>query len=352
MMGHKKKIKILGSLALIILLAMLLFNSGTGSFWRFEFNESNQSESRLTYDPERVGEGGIELGESFGIALLDAPIGTKEHGMRKSQFLNPRENLSGYLSVSNQMHDAYDYLVFCLLDYRQVPFTFNNESGQILHKIHLEPYEAGFYPFELAEIEDGGHDFEIVVIFRPYENSLNETFRRSTRGGHLGSRRLNIFVGNYSDLPAVNYTNMSVMSCCSCGSEYMHGEGMLLTKEPCSKQLWLTEDVEPGGLLNYTINAGTYEYPVTFAMIVLLDYKPIPLNVNGTDLVIFGKFEPVEFVAIPASLIVPEEKGVHELLVLWFPVPYKRLETSPGVIVRFEQWSWCVSSTRVGLNVT
>ena len=58
---------------------MLLFNSGTGSFWRFEFNESNQSESRLTYDPERVGEGGIELGESFGIALLDAPIGTKEH---------------------------------------------------------------------------------------------------------------------------------------------------------------------------------------------------------------------------------------------------------------------------------
>jgi hypothetical protein len=57
MRGHKKKIKILGSLALIILLAMLLFNSGTGSFWRFEFNESNQSESRLTYDPERVGEG-------------------------------------------------------------------------------------------------------------------------------------------------------------------------------------------------------------------------------------------------------------------------------------------------------
>jgi hypothetical protein len=224
------------------------------------------------------------------------------------------------------MHEAYDYLIFCLLDYEQVPFTFDNESGQILYKIHLEPYEAGFYPFELNGIEEGGHDFEIVVIFRPYENSLNETFRRSTRGGHLGSQRQNLFVGNYSDLPAVNYTNMSVMSCCSCGSEYMHAEGMLITKEPCSKQLWLTEDVEPGGLLNYTINAGTYEYPVTFAMMVLLDYKPIPLNVNGTDLVIFGKFEPEEFVAIPASLIVPEEKGVHELLVLWFPVPYKRVQ--------------------------
>jgi len=351
-MGHKKKIKILGSLALIFLVAMLLFNSGTGSFWRFEFNESNQSESRLTYDPERVGEGGIELGESFGIALLDAPIGTKEHGMRKSQFLNPGENLSGYLSVSNQMHDAYDYLVFCLLDYRQVPFTFNNETGQILHKIHLEPYEASFYPFELAEIEDGGHDFEIVVIFRPYENSLNETFRRSTQGGHLGSMRLNLFVGNYSDLPAVNYTNMSAISCCSCGPEYPHGEGMFLTKEPCSNQLWLTEDVEPGELLNYTINAGTNEVPVTFAMMVLLDYKPIPINVNGSELVIFGKFEPEESVAIPASLIVPEEKGVHELLVLWFPVPYKRLETSPGVRVLIEQWPWTVSSTRVGLNVT
>ena len=44
MRGHKKKIKILGSLALIFLVAMLLFNSGTGSFWRFEFNESNPDE--------------------------------------------------------------------------------------------------------------------------------------------------------------------------------------------------------------------------------------------------------------------------------------------------------------------
>lgn len=32
-MGHIKKIKILGSLALIFLVAMLLFNSGTGSYW-------------------------------------------------------------------------------------------------------------------------------------------------------------------------------------------------------------------------------------------------------------------------------------------------------------------------------
>jgi len=351
-MGHKKKINLLGLLALIFLVAMLLFNSGTGSFWRFEFNESNQSESRLTYDPERVGEGGIELGESFGIALLDAPIGTKEHGMRKSQFLNPGENLSGYLSVSNQMHDAYDYLVFCLLDYRQVRFTFNNETGQILHKIHLEPYEASFYPFELAEIEDGGHDFEIVVIFRPYENSLNETFRSSTQGGHLGSMRLNLFVGNYSDLPAVNYTNMSVIACCSCGPEYPLYEEPFLTKEPCLTKLWLTEDVEPGELLNYTINAGADEVPVTFAMMALLDYEPIPINVNGSELVIFGEFEPGEKVAIPASLSVPEEKGVHELQVLWFPVPYKRLETSPGVRVLIEQWPWSVSSVRVGLNVT
>ena len=250
------------------------------------------------------------------------------------------------------MHDTYDYLIFCLLDYKQVPFTFDNESGQILHKIHLEPYGAGFYPFELAEIEEGGHDFEIVVIFRPHEHSLNKTFRLSTHGGHLGSMRRNLFVGNYSDLPALNYTNMSAISCCSCPLEYPPGEGAFLTKEPCSARPWLTEDVEPGGLLNYTINAGTYEYPVTFAMMVLLDYKPIPLNVNGTDLVIFGKFEPEEFVAIPASLIVPDENGVHELLVLWFPVPYKKLEISPGVIVRFEQWPWTKPSTRVGLNVS
>ena len=348
-MGHKKKIKILGSLALIFLVAMLLFDSGTGSTWIFRFNESNPSEGKVTYDPERVGAGGIELGESFGIAL--SLIGM-ENNKSLSKFLNPGENLSGYFYVNNRMHDAYDYLVFCLLDYRQVPFTFDNESGQILHMVHLEPYEEGSYPFELAEIEEGGHDFEIVVIFRPYEHSLNKSFRSCTLGTHMGSMKRNIFVGNYSDLPAVNYTNMSAIACCSCGPEYPLYDQPFLTKEPCSAKSWLTEDVEPGELLNYTINAGANEVPVTFAMMALLDYVPIPINVNGSELVIFGEFEPGEKVAIPASLIVPEEKGVHELLVLWFPVPYKRLETSPGVRVRFEQWPWTRTSTRVGLNVT
>jgi hypothetical protein len=204
----------------------------------------------------------------------------------------------------------------------------------------------------LEEIEEGGHDFEIVVVFRPYEHSLNETFRLMTHGGHLGSMRLNLFVGNYSDLPAVNYTNMSVISCCSCPPEYPVGLGAFLTKGPCSTRPWLTEDVETGELLNYTINTGTEEVPVTFAMMVLLDYKPIPINVNGSDLVIFGKFEPWEKVAISASLIVPEEMGVHELLVLWFPVPYKKLEISPGVRALIEPWPWTKTSTRVGLNVT
>ena len=223
----------------------------------------------------------------------------------------------------------------------------------IMNKIHLEPYESRFYSFELAQIEEGGHDFEIVVIFRPYENSLNKTFRLSTRGGHQGSMRRNLFVGNYSDLPALNYTNMSAISCCACSSEYRQGaEGIFIAKEPCSTKLWLTEDVKPGELLNYTINAGADEVPVTFALMALLDYEPIPINANGSELVIFGEFEPGEKVAIPASLSVPEEKGVHDLLVLWFPVPYKRLEISPGVRALIEQWPWTKTSTRVGLNVT
>jgi hypothetical protein len=346
-MGQEKKIVILGLLALMIVV-ILLINSGMGSEGMMNYNRSDPSESNLSSITSVMA--GLE---GFGIGLLDAPIGTAEHGMRKAQFLKPGENLSGYISVINHYHEANDYLIFCLLDYRQVPFTFDNESGQILHKIHLESYEAGFYPFELAEIEDGGHDFEIVVMFRPYENNtrFNEKFRVDVWTGRLGSMRLNLFVGNYSDLPALNYTNMSAISCCSCAPEYFHAEAILIAKEPCSKHVWRTEDVEPGGLLNYTINAGTYDNPVTLAMMVLLDYEPIPINVNGTELVIFGKFEPGEYVAIPASLIVPEEKGVHELLVLWFPVPYKKLEILPGVKARFEQWPW-TKNERVGLNVT
>ena len=179
MMEHEKRITVLIiSLILIGSAAMLLFyNNKITPQWKMECNE----QERITnYEIDRVK-------ESFGIGLYDSPIRTKENGMGYSKFLNLDEKFGGYLFVSNQMYKGNDFLIFCLLDYKQVPFTFDGEGKQILHKIHLGPFEEGFHHFELGEIEKGGHDFEIVVIMKPYEHSLNRTFRFSTDFSYLGS---------------------------------------------------------------------------------------------------------------------------------------------------------------------
>ena len=179
MMEHEKRITVLIiSLIVIGSVAMLLFyNNKITPQWKMECNESE----RITnYEIDRVK-------ESFGIGLYDSPIRTKENGMGYSKFLNLDEKFGGYLFVSNQMYKGNDFLIFCLLDYKQVPFTFDGEGKQILHKIHLGPFEEGFHHFELGEIEKGGHDFEIVVIMKPYEHSLNRTFRFSTDFSYLGS---------------------------------------------------------------------------------------------------------------------------------------------------------------------
>ncbi|HJH25622.1 MAG TPA: hypothetical protein C5S37_02365 [Methanophagales archaeon] len=302
-----------------------------------EYNESG----RITnYEINRVK-------ESFGIGLFDSPIGTKENGMGYSKFLNPGEEFKGYVFLSNQMYDGNDFLISCLLDYKQVPFKFDEEDKQVLHIIHLEPFEERFYSFDLGKIEKGGHDFEIVAIMKPYEHSLNRTFRFSTDFSYLGSGRKNLFVGTSNNLPVINYTNLSAISC---SSEYPLNNGILITKEPCSAKAWLTEEVKPGERLNYTINvAADREYLVSFAIMVLLDYEQVPINVNGSNSIIFGKLDAGEKVSIPASIIVPDKKGVHELMVVWFTDPNERLETSPGVRAHIRAGT--EPSIRVGLNV-
>lgn len=340
MMEHKKEIVLVLSLIVISSVAILLFyDNEIIPQWKMEYNESGRITEITEYDINKVG-------ESFGIGLYESPIRTKESGMGYSKFLNLGEEFKGYVFLSNQMYDGNDFLISCLLDYKQVPFKFDEEDKQVLHTIHLEPFEERFYSFNLGEIEKGGYDFEIVAIMKPYEHSLNKTFRFSTDFSYLGSVRKNLFVGT-SNLPVINYTNISAISC---SSEYPLNNGILITKEPCSAKAWLTEEVKPDERLNYTINvAADREYPVSFAIMVLLDYRQVPINVNESNSVIFGKLEAGRKVSIPASIIVPDKKGVHELMVVWITDPNERLETSHGVRAHIR--AGAEPSIRVGLNV-
>ena len=312
--------------------------------WAETFNSSNRSESVTVYDPDRVD-------ENFCIGLYTAPIHEQKYFLQKSKNLTKNETFEGYFCIANNMYSENDYLIFCLMDYKQVPFSFNESDAEILHKIRLESFEEKFYHFDLGPLESGTHEFEIFLILKPYETSLNQSFRLSTDFSHLGSIRLNLFVDDWN-MPPVVYTNFSDLNCHQCDSQYPGNDGVMLVKEPCSTRAWTSENVTSGDPLDYWMNvAAADDYPVAFGLIVLVDYIQVPIWTNSPNDVIFGKLDAGEKLSFPTKIVVPREKGVHELMAIWLPAPYQRMDRLPEAPASPNQWAWAQPSIRVGLNV-
>lgn len=88
----------------------------------------------------------------------------------------------------------------------------------------------------------------------------------------------------------------------------------------------------------------------TFTVVQFLNYEQIPLNHDETEFVYLGQLNNSEKGSIPASLTVPEKKGVHELIVVWISDPYGNIETSLGV-KNTNLEGRIEPSIRMGLNV-
>jgi hypothetical protein len=210
-------LKITGILVLCVIIAFsvifLLSLNAKGSTPQFSMSFSDSDNNKATiYD-----ENGTK--ENFGIGLYNSPIHDANYSMHYSKSLQPNESLEGYLFMSNQMNTKNEFLVFCLLDYNQVPFTNENGSTQVPQIIPLDAKEERFFYFNVGNVSEGVHDFEIFMIMKPNEHSLDENFRRSTDFSLLGSRRINVFVNDsrfkepvYTDFDPQNYSP-------SCGTQ-------------------------------------------------------------------------------------------------------------------------------------
>jgi hypothetical protein len=97
--------------------------------------------------------------------------------------------------------------------------------------------------------------------------------------------------------------------------------------------------------------AAADDYPVAFGLIVLVDYIQVPIWTDSPNDVIFGKLDAGEKLSFPAKIVVPREKGVHELMAIWLPAPYQRTDRLPEAPASPNQWAWTQPSIRVGLNV-
>lgn len=313
--------------------------------WAMAINSTgNQTTYSTTYAKDRVS-------ESFGVSMYKAPV--KEEGALQTALwrTGPNEPLSGYLWVNNQMTSGSDFLIFGLLDYQQVPFEFDGSDMKVHHLIHMAPFEESFFQFKIPPMMNGSHDFELFLVMKPDAHSLNESFRISTDQALFGSRRLNIVVGDtagFAPPPVKTYDGPSR----SCGSGYVLNDGLLVTTKPCDTKALLSANGEPGEIFDYSINiAADNNYPVSVAIVPLLDYFQVPIQNNAHDNVAYFNCGPGEKLAVPANVRIPDDEGVHELMVLWIPKPYQSIDDDAKSIRQYHQWAWSEPSIRVGLDV-
>ena len=323
----------------IVILSMYYLDSNSNYIQYMMKMGDDSRPIEVIYDEKTVS-------ENFGFGIYNSPNLTD--GMQRSQYLNPGSNFSGWLSIANAMYDSNQYMVFALLDYKQQRFFFNNQTDK-LHLVNLSKFEEKFYYFQINNISEGFHDIAIILVLTSYEHSLNKDYRYSTDMGRMGDRRLNLFVGDVNDTndTRIRYTECDV----SCQSSYVLN-GLLVNKEPCSPKAWFFDDVVAGDELDYFVNVGNDDETLrTFALMVFLDYKQIPLNLNSDEkLTIFGKLRQGEKISYHANLTLPDEEGVHELMIVWILDPYEKMETSPGVRAKIN--TRVEPSIRIGLNVS
>ena len=315
------------------------------ALWFMSFNTSeNKSGYSTTYNE-------LKVPESFGVGIFSSPIipaNSKETATIK---IAPHDPYEEYLYVSNQMTTENDFLIFCLLDYQQIPFELDNSSALIHHSIHLEPFQDSFYKFKIPPLNEGFHDFEIFVIMKSGDHSLNESFRHSTDNSYLGSKRVNLIVGNMtnSSLPQFRTYDGAIQSC---GSGYVLNDGLLLTKKPCDNVALLSDAVAPASIFDYSVNiAADNKYPVSVAIIPLVDYYQVPLANNSKNMVAFFNLSTGEKMSIRMNIRVPPDAGTHELMVLWIPQPYRSIDEDSRSIQKYHQWATSEPSIRVGLDV-
>jgi len=313
--------------------------------WSMSANTSgNSTVYSTTYDKNKVS-------ESFGVTILTGPTKQDETSQTALRRIGAGKPFEGYLWVSNQMAQENDFLVFGLLDYQQIPFEFNNSGRGIHHTIHMAPFEESAYPFSIPPMTEGSHDFEIFLVMKPDMHSLNDSFRFSTDQALLGSRRVNIIVGNAQSFFAPSLKEYDGPAI-SCGSDYVLNDGLLVTTKPCDTKALLSANVIPDSLFDYSINIGAdNNYPVSVAVVPLLDFYQVPLAKNTNDRTAFFTLNAGEKLSIPANVVIPKDAGVHELMVLWIPLPYHSIDDDARNVAQHHQWPWSEPSIRVGLNV-
>jgi len=285
------------------------WNSNKNGHWSMKVNKSGYS-NVLTNAP---------FPESFGVGLYESP--EYGHGGTNSKVFKVNGTFEKYLFVANAINKSNEYLIFALVDYKQVPFYVDGKLN-LTHLIKLKPMEYRFLKIKVENLSEGYHDLFVGVFLDPYNHNLSDMYRLSTDFSRMGGVRIQV-ISNRPIYKLPNFTHPPI----SCGKDDM--DGILVTKSPCEYKAWLRENFSEN--IKYYINIGNkHENLRTFALVAMLNYRQIPIT-NDT-LVYYGYVYKNQDVAIPAELKMHESSGeVQEFVVIHFPNPFLPLQFPPDV---------------------
>lgn len=155
-----KNILLLSFLLLIVSTIYFLQDKTHGNYapdWQMVLN-SNGTIKSVEYNENKVAES-----FGFGVYRNYDPVVS----MNLTQHLKEKQNFEGYANIANAMKKENQYLLFALLDYKQIPFYINGSKNET-HLVSLGPMEEHFYPFKIDGLPPGSHDLLIGVFLNPY----------------------------------------------------------------------------------------------------------------------------------------------------------------------------------------
>jgi hypothetical protein len=229
----------------------------------------------------------------------------------------------GFYRLLNQK-PAEEYLLTCLVDYRQVPCDFDGQR-QLLYKVSMEDFEERLIPFETPLLPSGFHDLALFAFAKPGVHDMSRDYRLSTDFNYLYAPRAVLLVG---DEPWQAPEQAGLITATQPLNYPLSGLVVNREDQPAEIRAWLTDTVKAGEIIDFVIHMGNKVEPHTAAVMAFLDYKQIPID-GAEQWVSFVMLPNNTYVALPGRFRAPSEPGVYEFMVVSAHNPFHMLEDPP-----------------------
>ncbi len=238
------------------------------------------------------------------------------------------------------------FLVTTLLDYKQVEFKLDGESG-LLHEVQFSGNGDLYLPYELLIPEPGAHDLIVMAFVNPFNRPIDGVIRETPMNCLTAGTRSVIIVDN--NYKPINSAKPNILGT-SPPPEIDFGMRVLFAdlpqtpsdlSHPSQRQMKMSETSHEGEEFKYELWLSNYNMPddmVDYALMRFFDYHQI--DFKGEDMYIVH-FDGREEAIVEDSVMMPNENGIHEIQIIYVFDPYKSLLRNE-VLSRFVFSSSCL----------